>query len=408
MVARALGTALSLVCAALLAATVVFWALGAGPTATPGWGTAGIALILLLLPISFTAVGAVIALRLPGNAIGWICLGIGFCLLLGGAAGEYGSYARETGSGHLRGAEFFTWLDSWTWLPAIGSVGTFLLLLFPDGRVPSPRWRAVAWACGAVIILVTLSEAFQPGPLDNVPNVVNPYGVEAAKNVPGHLAGGTNVLLIPCFIAGAASLVLRFRRARGRRRLQVKWFASAAALLAVLFAVAGVANLAAGLLDAGRPLGLRLIEDAVSASAVGLPLAVGVAVLRHDLYEIDVIVNRTLVYGALTASLAAVYFGLVLLLQLVLSPLTSQSDLAVAVSTLAVAALARPGRARIQDLVDRRFYRRKYDAQRTLESFGVRLREELDPDAVRAELRWVVAETMQPAHVSLWLRPPCR
>ena len=386
----------------------MFWALGAGPMATPGWGTAGIALILLLLPLSFTAVGAVIALRLPGNAIGWICLGSGFFLLLGSAAGEYGSYARETGSGHLPGAGFFTWLDSWTWLPAIGSVGTFLLLLFPDGRVPSPRWRAVAWACGAVIILVTLSEAFQPGPLDNVPGVVNPYGVEAAKNVPGHLAGGTNVLLIPCFIAGAASLVLRFRRARGRRRLQVKWFASAAALLAVLFAVTGVANLAAGLFDAGRPLGLRLIEDAVSASAVGLPLAVGVAVLRHDLYEIDVIVNRTLVYGALTASLAAVYFGLVLLLQLVLSPLTSQSDLAVAVSTLAVAALARPGRARIQDLVDRRFYRRKYDAQRTLESFGVRLREELDPDAVRAELRWVVAETMQPAHVSLWLRPPCR
>jgi hypothetical protein len=394
---RLAATAVSLACAALLAATFVLWALGAGPTGTSGWGTGGIGVILLLLPIAFTAVGAVIALRLPGNAIAWVCLGIGFFLLLGTFAGAYGSYG---------GADFFNWLDSWTWLPAIGTVGTFLLLLFPDGRLPSRRWRAVAFGSAAVIALATVSEAFQPGALANVPEVDNPYGIEAVQYLPGRLAGGANVLLAPCFIAAAASLVMRFRGARGRARLQIKWFASAAALLAVLFATAAAANVVAGLLDAGQPLALRLLEDAVSVSAVGLPIAIGIAVLRHDLYEIDVIINRTLVYGALTASLATAYITLVLVFQVALSPVTSQSDLAVAVSTLVVAALARPARGRIQALVDRRFYRRKYDAERTLERFGERLRHELDPDAVRTELRSVVSETMQPSHVSLWVRAP--
>ncbi len=401
---RAVATALSLTGAALLVATVVFWALGAGPTPTAGWGTDGIEVILLLQPLAFTAVGTLIAFRTPANRIGWVCLGIGFFLLLGNAAGAYGSYARTSGPAPLPGAAFVTWLDNWTWLPAVGSAGTFLLLLFPDGRLLSPRWRVVAWASAGVIVLAALSEAFQPGVLDNVPGVVNPYGVEAAAHVPGHLSGGANVLLAPCFIAATAALVLRFRRAHGWERLQMQWFASAAALLALLFAVAGIANVFAVFLDAGRPLGLRVLEDAVSASAVGLPVAIGIAVLRHDLYEIDVVINRTLVYGALTASLAAAYLGLVLLFQLVLRPLTSESSLAVAVSTLAVASLARPARARIQELVDRRFYRRKYDAQRTLERFGARLRDEVDPDAVSTELSWVVAETMQPAHVSLWLR----
>jgi len=403
---RAAAMALSLICAALLAATVVFWALGAGPTPISGWGTAGIEVILLLPPLAFTAVGTVVALRQPANRIGWLCLGIGLFLLLGGAAGAYGSYGRQTGSAALPGADFFAWLEAWNWLPAIGSVGTFLLLLFPDGRLPSPRWRVVAYAAAAVIVVAVFSEAFRPGALTSAPGVDNPFPIEAAKHLPGRLPGGANVLLAPCFAAAAASLVLRFRRARGRERLQVKWFASAAALLALLFAVAVTANLVAGLLDAGRPLGLRVVEDAVSTSVLGLPLAIGIAVLRHDLYEIDVVINRTLVYGALTASLAAVYLGLVLLFQLVLSPLTRESDLAVAVSTLAVAALARPARRRIQVLVDRRFYRRKYDAVRTLERFGARVRDEVELDSLSAELRAVVADTMQPAHVSLWLRSP--
>ncbi len=400
---RAVATALSLTCAALLGAALIFWALGAGPTPIHGWGTAGLEVILLLLPITFAAVGTIIALRQPTNKIGWVCLAIGFWLLLGGAVGPYGSYGRVTGSAPLPGAEFCVWLNNWIWLPAVGSVGTFLLLLFPEGRLLSPRWRVVAWASGAVIVLATLSEAFHPGTLTSAPGVENPYPIDAAEHVPGRLPGGANVLLAPCFIAAAASLVLRFRRSRGRERLQMKWFASAAALLALLFAVAVVANLVAGLLDAGRPLGLRVLEDAVSTSSVGLPLAIGVAVLRHDLYEIDVVINRTLVYGALTATLAGVYLGSVLLLQLVLSGLTSGSSLAVAGSTLAVAALFRPARARIQGEVDRRFFRRKYDAQRTLEAFSSRLRDEVDLNALGAELQAVVGETMQPTHVSLWL-----
>lgn len=403
---RVVATALSLMCAALLAATVVLWALGAGPEPPSGWGTPGIQAILLLPPLAFTAVGTVVVLRQPANRIGWVCLGIGLFLSLGNGAGPYGSYGRLTGSAPLPGADFFTWLNDWTWLPAIGSVGTFLLLLFPDGRLLSPRWRVVAWTSAAVIVLAILSEAFQPGTLPSAPGVANPYAVEAAKYIPGHLPGGANVLLAPCFAAAAASLVLRFRRARGRERLQVKWFASAAALLALLFALAGIGNLVAGLLDAGRPLGLRVLEDAVSASVIGMPIAMGVAVLRHDLYEIDVVINRALVYGALTATLAAAYLTTVLLLQLVLSGVTSGSGLAIAASTLAAAALFHPARARIQAAVDHRFYRRKYDAARTLEAFGVRLRDQLELDALSVELRAVVDETMQPSSVSLWLVGP--
>ena len=401
---RVAATAMSAICAALSAATVVFWALGAGPAPPPGWGTNGIQAILLLLPLAFAAVGTVVALRQPANRIGWLCLGIGLFLSIGNGAGPYSTYASDTGSAPLPGTDFFTWLNDWTWLPAIGSVGTFLLLLFPNGRLLSPRWRLVAWASAVVIVLAIVSEAFHPGELASAPGVANPYPVEAVTAIPGRLPGGANVLLAPCFLAAAASLVLRSRRAAGRERLQVKWFASAAALLALLFALAGVGNLVAGLLDAGRPLGLRVLEDAVSASVVGLPLAIGIAVLRHDLYEIDVVINRTLVYGGLTATLAGVYLGSVLLLQLVLSGLTRDSGLAVAASTLGVAALFRPARRRIQELVDRRFYRKKYDAQRTLEDFSSHLRDEVDLDTLNAELSQVVRDTMQPTHVSLWLR----
>ena len=403
---RTLAAALSLLCAVLLGAVVVFWALGLGPSRPAGWGTAGIELIILLLAVSFSAVGAAIGFRQPTNAIGWVCFGIGLVLMLGHAADPYGSYGRITGSAPLPGAVFFTWLVNWTWIPAVGTIGTFLLLLFPDGRLPSPRWRAVAWLSAAVIVLASLGEAFRPGALTDAPSVQNPYGIGLAEHVPLRVSGGMNVFLALCFLAAALSVVLRLRRARGRQRLQMKWFAFASGLLAVLLGLAVAGELVAGLLGFERPLALRLLQDAVSASAVGLPLAIAIAVLKHDLYEIDVVINRTLVYGTLTVILAGTYLGLVLLLQLALSPLTEGNELAIAVSTIAAAALFRPARRHVQALVDRRFYRRKYDATHILASFGGRLREEVDLDALRAELTSVVAETMQPAHVSVWLRAP--
>jgi hypothetical protein len=404
---RIIAAALSLLCAMLFAAVVVFWALGLGPSRPPGWGTAGIELIILLNPVAFSAVGAAIALRQPANAIGWVCFGIGLVLMLGFAADPYGSYGRIAGTAPLPGAEFFTWLMNWTWLPAVGTIGTFLLLLFPDGRLPSPRWRAVAWLSAAVIVLASLGEAFRPGALASAPSLQNPYGIGVAEHVPLRLPGGMNVLLALCFVAGAVSVVLRLRRARGRQRLQMTWFAFAAGLLAVLIGLAVAGGLVAGLLGSERPLALRLLEDAVSASAVGLPVAIAIAVLKHDLYEIDVLINRTLVYFTLTSTLALAYFGAIVGFQSIL-PVGDESPVIVASSTLAVVALFRPLRNRIQDFVDIRFYRRRYDAARTIETFVSRLRHETDLESLQTELLALVDQTMQPAHASLWLRDSVR
>ena len=397
---RTLAAALSLLCAVLLGAVVVFWALGLGPSRPAGWGTAGIELIILLLAVSFSAVGAAIGFRQPTNAIGWVCFGIGLVLMLGHAADPYGSYGRITGSAPLPGAVFFTWLVNWTWIPAVGTIGTFLLLLFPDGRLPSPRWRAVAWLSAAVIVLASLGEAFRPGALTNAPSVQNPYGIGIAEHVPLCAAGGMNALLALCFLASAVSVVLRLRRARGRERLQMKWFAFAAGLLAVLLVLALAGDLVAGLLGFERPLGLRLLQDAVSASALGLPIAISIAVLKHDLYEIDVLINRTLVYGALTAILGAAYASIVTIAGTILEG----SEIVTAGATLAVAALFQPLRRRVQDFIDRGFYRRKYDAARTVEAFSSRLRNEVDLEVMRADLLAAVQETMQPRRVSLWLK----
>ncbi|MBA3748824.1 MAG: hypothetical protein H0W96_15230, partial [Solirubrobacterales bacterium] len=220
----------------------------------------------------------------------------------------------------------------------------------------------------------------------------NPVAVDGA--LVGALTGVSVLLMYVGIFGSVASVVVRYRRAGRVQRQQIKWLATAGAILAV------VAPLDAVLDD---PLG-RAAFAATTISVLMLPVAVGIAILRHRLYDIDVVINRTLVYGALTASLVAAYLGSVLLLQLALNPLTASSNLAIAGSTLAVAALFQPARRRIQAIVDRRFFRRKYDAARTLERFGAQLRDEVDLDALGEDLRAVVAETMQPAHVSLWLR----
>jgi hypothetical protein len=267
-----------------------------------------------------------------------------------------------------------------------------MVLFFPDGRLPSRRWRAVAWLSVAVLFSTSASEAFSPGRLAEAPHVTNPLGIRPAGGAL-ELVNATSFSLLPlCFAASALSMVLRFRRSTGEERQQLKWFAAAAALLAAFFPLAFVFP--------------GLVQDLVTLSFAGLPIAVGIAVMRYRLYDIDLIINRALVYGSLTATLAFVYFSGVVGLQSVFRVLAGQeSTLAVVASTLAIAALFGPLRRRVQALVDRRFYRRKYDAVETLAAFNARLREETDLDHLSDDLVTVARETMQPVHVSLWLRP---
>jgi hypothetical protein len=340
----------------------------------------------------YALVGAFVAARRPRNPVGWL-IGAGALLwtlaVLSSGLYWHMAFGRPDPPA---AAEFVAWFGTWSFLPAFTFLLCLVPLLFPTGAPPGPRWRAVVRAGIVAGGLATLSNGLAPGPLETAdyPWVDNPLGIEGLGL--GTLADVSFVVLAGAVLAALASLVVRFRRARGIERLQLRWVAAAGCLL-VLGAVGGGA--VSGWVGEGAGwLGILL---GLLAVAVG----VAIAMLRYRLYDIDVVINRTLVYGALTATLAGAYIGSVLLLQLMLSP---GSDLAIAGSTLAVAALFGPARARIQSAVDRRFYRRRYDAVRTLESFSARLRDEIDLDALDGELRVVIAETLQPAHVSLWLR----
>ncbi|MDQ3610142.1 MAG: hypothetical protein M4D85_00805 [Actinomycetota bacterium] len=345
---------------------------------------------LIVLPV----VGALIASRHPGNAIGWLFCGAGILLAIAGATYGYAGYAL-TGDRNLPGGVASAWLSSWVFLPAVFGIPQLLFLLFPDGRPLSRRWGWAVWFTGISLTCQAIAAAAAPGPMEDapVPGVHNPLGATSGLVRAIELVGWTGAL--SAVVVATWALVLRYRRSHGDQRLQLRWFAFSASL----FLLACVISTA---LFQTRyvALGQALILVAFNA----IPIAAGVAILRHRLYDIDVVINRTLVYGALTVTLAASYLGTVIVLQLVLEPLTVESDLAVAGSTLAVAALFRPARARIQAAVDRRFYRSRYDATRTLDIFAGRLRNEVDLEAVGADLRATVSDAVQPAHVSLWIR----
>jgi hypothetical protein len=309
-------------------------------------------------------------------------------------ANVYADWAFFARHGDVPGATLAAWLTAWVWNLALGPVAFLPLLLFPEGRLPSPRWRPVLGLACAGIALMAGSAALAPGRFEDYP-VSNPVGIPGTDSLMSVLGGIGTAAFVASFLAVLVSFVLRFRRSGGQERQQLKWLTYSAALIAV----AGI-----GAASFVEPLSTNTSNAIQSLALTTYPLALGIAMLRYRLYDIDVVINRTLVYGLLTATLAGAYVGLVLLLQLVLDPVTSGSSLAVAVSTLGVAALFRPARSRIQAIVDRRFYRRKYDAARTLEQFSGRLREQVDLDALGSELRAVVADTMQPTHVSLWLR----
>jgi hypothetical protein len=348
--------------------------------------------IIWVITLVFAGTGVLIASRHPGNAIGWTFLGAAVAAGLGSFAGSYADYWVDGREGSEWLGKTAAWYGELSWIPFILVPVTFLLLLFPDGRLLSRRWRVVAWCSGLGIAGGFVLQGLHPGPIPDYPQIRNPYGVESS------VLDGLEALMFLALLIGilgsALSLILRFRRARGEQRVQIKWLAFAGAVAAVTVPLGTAASDVVG----------EIAYVPIMLSVLGLPAATGVAILRHRLYDIDVVINRTLVYGALTAMLALTYLGSVLLLQLALSGVTEESGLAVAASTLAVAALVRPARARIQEGVDRRFYRRKYDAQRTLAAFSARLRDQVDLAALSSDLRGVVRETLQPAHVTLWLR----
>ncbi len=340
---------------------------------------------LTSIAVGYSVIGAIIASRLPKHPIGWICCAIGLIAAVDHFAGEYAVYALLALPHPLPGGEAMLWLQGWFWMLFIGLI-VFLLLLFPTGRLPGTRWRPFAWVSGAVISAgVVWSSVISPAVDLNAP----PSPVQLSVLLLGGVA--------------AASLVVGRRGVSGVERQQIKW----------LLYVGPIMFVASGLhigfyyfwLPEGS-WGLWASDLLVIVGGLSVPIAIGVAILRYRLYEIDLIINRTLVYGSLTVLLVALYFGGIVVLQRVFVTLTGQqSTLAVVASTLLIAAMFTPLRRRIQSFIDRRFYRRKYDARKTLETFSAQLRNETDLDALSDDLVGVVRETMQPAHVSLWLRP---
>jgi hypothetical protein len=393
----------------LLAVLVSSWLNVAGRDASAWDSSHAIATDLFAIAMfSFPAVGVLIAGRHPRNPIGWILLATGLTWQTAVLTGNYIEYGVVTHPGSVPEPELVAALSSWLWVPGIGLVGTFLILLFPDGRLPSPRWRPLAWISALTMVVASLAIVIKPGPLteSGFPDLTNPLGIQSLRLI--WPAAYVFVALIPvCIIGCAASVTQRFRRSRGLERLQLKWLAAGAGISAIVYLVAVIVSIPYDWVSPSNPLFVRIIQNVAPYSFVLIPAAAGIAILKHRLYDIDLFINRTLVYGALTASLAAVYFAGVVGLGGVLRSLSGQpsGNLAVAGSTLAVAALFRPLRSRIQTLIDRRFYRRKYDAAKAVQEFSATMRAQTDLDALNAELLAVVSDALQPAHVMLWIRP---
>jgi hypothetical protein len=357
--------------------------------------------------LAFPLVGALIASRRPENPIGWICLAVGIIWMFAIMSDSYAMYGLLVArSGTVPFPAAIASLGEELAPASAGLIGTYLLLLFPDGRLPSRRWRLLAWLSGAVIVSMIVSGLLTPGRLQDLWRVRNPFGLEGHPWV-GDLGQGVTLLLPLCILGSALSLLLRFVHSAGEEREQIKWLAFAASILGLGFAsfvIPGIIWPEAT--EGANSLWENLLEDAVTLSFAGVPVTIGFAVLKYRLYDIDILINRTLVYGSLTATLVALYFGGIVVLQRIFVILTGQqSTLAVVASTLLIAALFTPLRRRIQSFIDRRFYRKKYDARKTLEAFSAKLRDKTDLEALNNELVGVVRETMQPAHVSLWLRP---
>lgn len=369
---------------------------------TPGEIFVGEEIVTIVtLTVAFAVVGALIASHRPENPIGWIFCAAAFFQGLSISGFEYATYALLTKPGSLPLGAEASWLAQWVWAPGLGLILVYLPLLFPDGHAPSRRWRWVGWLGGASIAMISISASvllwFERGPALVLPEGPGEEGTSHLLFVV--VERYAFPMMLVAGLAAVISLFVRFRRARGDERQQIKWFAFASALtFGFVFVFEILVN------TEGRVFGV--VFAVLSLLLVpSIPVAAGIAIFRYRLYDIDRIINRTLVYGALTVSLALIYFSGVIGLQYVFRSLAGQnSNLVVVVSTLAIAALFTPLRHAIQTFIDRRFYRHRYDAAKTLEAFSARLRDETDLGRLGDDLVAVARETVQPAHASLWLR----
>lgn len=390
---RALALIAGLLAIAL--AGISFWLIAVTPGLNifAGWGFTGYDGVFALV---YAALGLLITTRRPHNVIGWLFV---ISALLSGIQTVTASYAHHALTLGRPGGSEAAWITGWIWIPAVGVI-TLTLLLFPDGRLPSPVWR---WAVYGLIPVTTLVTLLWAVATPDSAATLDPFAIDPLGLSPDHplrvIAGPSLLLLTLWLLVGAASLVARMRHAGSVERQQIKWVLYAAALVGPAIAGSAVTTLVPtdfALTKATQLLGV--------GSVLLVPVAAGVAILRYRLYDIDVLINRTLVYGAVSAILGAAYVLGVIVFQSLLRPFTGGSELAIAVSTLIVAALFQPVRARVQNAVDRRFYRARYDAARTLDEFSDRLRGDLDLDSVQTDLVDVLHDTLRPVHASVWLR----
>lgn len=355
------------------------------PEIIDDWGFRGFEGIL---GMSFAVVGLIVLRRSP-NPAGWLISLLGLGSSLQYLTEEYGQAALLVTT-RLPAGPTVAWIAEWIWVPLMAAIG-YLLLVFPDDQVTSRVGRGIV-ITGAAAALGSFSAAAFLNPHVETFEIDNPYALNVDPNMWEATFGITTLLLMISILAAAISLIMRLRSAAGIRRQQLKWFSFTALFTGVSLPFAAIPS----------------TSDVASVLAIGglvlMAIACAIAIFRYRLYDIDVVINRTLVYGLLTAALLASYLIIVVTLSRVLEPVTRDSDIAVAASTLAVAALFRPLRARIQGFIDRRFYRAKYDATRALAVFGTRLRGKVDIDAVRGDILTVIGSTVQPSHASLWIR----
>jgi hypothetical protein len=380
----------------LTAISVVMLALNFNTEAGVRWGPRG---FFGVFAVAFSTVGALICLRRSDNLIGWLLLGVGLGSSLQFLTAEYAVYGVLTSPVELPLSMVVAWVSNWLWIPVAVPFILLLPILFPQARLPSPRWRFLVGLSGAAMLVLMLTEMVRPGPMENFTRRANPFAVESTAGLAGTVYGASfGVFFLVAFVS-MVRLVYRLRDAHGKERQQLKWFTYAALLLVLVGLPGGWTFGWGGLADVVGPWLLIIC-------ILGLVAAVGIAILRYQLFDIDLIIRRTVTYSLVLAALVVAYLLSVILLQRVFALTTGsgQNELVTVLSTLAIAALFVPVRNRVQETFDRRFYRSKYDAQQVLTRFAETVRDETNLDNLIDSLVQVVNETMRPKSLSLWLR----